>query len=72
MIFILVLFIAIAVYDAIAIAKGGASASISQMIIEWSYKFPIFTFVMGIICGHLFWRVGDNKYTKKIDVNKED
>lgn len=64
-IFIAVLFIAIAIYDVYAIMKGGTEASISSIMIGWSYKFPLFPFSMGVICGHLFWRMRANKETKK-------
>ena len=65
-IFILVMFIVIAVWDVYVIATGGFETSISHTMIEWSYKYPIFTFLMGIVCGHLFWRMGDSSTTKKI------
>lgn len=65
-IFILGAFIVIAGYDAYAIGTAGFEASISHMMIEWSYKYPIFTFLMGVVMGHLFWRMGDSPTTKKI------
>ena len=50
--FLLVIF----VYDAWAIAKAGTKASISyKIIMEWSRKYPAFTFLVGFIMGHLFW-----------------
>jgi predicted tellurium resistance membrane protein TerC len=54
-------------YDMFAIGKGGTEASISSMIINFSYKMPMFTFGFGFICGHLFWRMRSNKDTQKID-----
>lgn len=65
-IFIFVTFAAIAGYDVYTIAVGGFETSISHTMIEWSYKYPIFTFLMGVIMGHLFWRMGDSATTKKI------
>lgn len=56
----------IAVYDVIAIAKGGTEASISHMIIVMSYKYPAVPFSFGFLCGHLFWRMSDTAATKKI------
>lgn len=61
-----VIILIIAVYDVIAMAKGGREASISHILIEWGYKYPVFTFLMGFTMGHLFWRMRDTKHTKKI------
>ena len=55
------------VYDVIAIAKGGTEASISSVIITFAYKMPMFSFLFGFVCGHLFWRMRTNKDTKEID-----
>lgn len=58
------------VYDIYAISVGGTEASISFMMYEWSYKFPIFTwaagFFPGVLVGHFFWRIRDTKTTKEI------
>ena len=64
--FILLMIVAVAVFDTIAISKGGTEASISQIILEWSYKYPLFTFMVGIVCGHLFWRIRDTKESKRL------
>lgn len=58
------------IYDVFAIFKGGTEASISSVIITFAYKMPIFTFLSGIVCGHLFWRMKTNKDTKQIDEGK--
>jgi hypothetical protein len=58
------------IYDVIAIAKGGTEASISSVVIALSYKFPFFTFMSGVICGHLYWRMRTNSDTLKIDSEK--
>ena len=54
------------VLDVYVIGKGGTAASISQMVMEWSYKYPLFTFACGILCGHFFWRIRDTKESKQI------
>lgn len=64
--FILVMFLVIAGYDVFIISTAGFETSISHTMIEWSYKYPIFTFLMGIVMGHLFWRMGDSRTTNKI------
>jgi hypothetical protein len=69
-----VIIIIIFIYDAIAIHYGGTEASISSYIITSSYKMPFMTFmignVIGILEGHLFWRMRTNKDTKEIDLKK--
>lgn len=64
--FIVLTVLVIAGWDVYAIMTGGVESSISHTMIEWSYKYPIFTFLMGVTCGHLFWRMGDSPTTKKI------
>ena len=64
------IFIAIAIiYDIYAIYVGGTEASISSIIITWSYKFPLIPFSFGVLCGHFFWRMKSNKDTAEIDKN---
>lgn len=65
-IFIGVIFLVIAGYDIFVIAAEGFQVSISHTMIEWSYKYPLFPFLMGVVCGHLFWRMSDSPTTKKI------
>lgn len=65
-----ILVLVLIVYDVIAIQKGGTEASISSVIIAFAYKMPIFTFLFGVVCGHLFWRMRPNQDTKKIDEEK--
>lgn len=65
-IFIVALIVIIAVYDVIAIYFGGTEASISSLLIMYSYQYPAGTFLIGFTAGHLFWRMKPNKETKKI------
>ena len=62
------------IYDAYAISKGGTEASISSMIINASYTMPFGThfgvFCLGILFGHLFWRMRPNKDTIKNGIDK--
>lgn len=68
------LIVGVLVYDVIAIIEGGSEASISSLIIKTSYEMPFFTFsvgfFIGVLVGHLFWRMRSNKDTEKID-NRE-
>ena len=61
LIFVIVIFSSILVYDVIAIMSGGTEASISHLLNVWSYKFPAFTFFMGFLAGHIFWRTSPTK-----------
>jgi hypothetical protein len=70
-IFIVAVGALIGVYDVLAMAKGGIEASISHTIIAWAYDYPVFSFSMGFICGHLFWRLMNTKTLNKIDINEE-
>jgi hypothetical protein len=58
------------VFDIYAINEGGTEASISFMIYEWSYKYPLFTlmcgFIPGFLGGHFFWRIRDTETTKRL------
>jgi|DEB0MinimDraft_6_1074348.scaffolds.fasta_scaffold99935_3 hypothetical protein len=51
-------------WDVLVLVKGGTEASISHTVIAWSYRYPIFTFLSGILCGHFFWRVRQTKELK--------
>lgn len=46
-------------YDAFVISTAGKEASVSWVLIEYSYNYPIGVFVLGIVFGHLFWRMKD-------------
>ena len=60
--FIAIMVIIIAVYDVYVFIAGGTETTISHVMITWAYDYPIFPFIMGIVCGHLFWRMpGDLK-----------
>jgi len=59
--FIALTIMLIAIWDVYAIVNGGTEASISHTMIVWSYKYPAFTFLMGFVMGHLFWRVRETK-----------
>lgn len=70
---IVALIIIVLIYDAVAIHFGGTEASISSLIITSSYQMPFMVFCigffLGILCGHLFWRMRGNNETKKIGLD---
>lgn len=53
--FIVLLVVAVAVFDFYIIFKQGKYYSISAYIIRWSHKYPSIPFLLGFLCGHLFW-----------------
>lgn len=48
-------------FDAYLIFDGGTEDSLSYQIIEWSYDYPAFTFLVGFTMGHLFWVISDRR-----------
>jgi len=74
MIFVGVLVLAILIFDVFVLYKGGTEASISHLLIVWAYKYPIMPFFVGIICGHLFWRMRQTKSLSEHPetINKEE
>jgi len=61
----------ILLYDVYAISIGDTEASISSLVIRSSYEMPLMVFLIGnaigILEGHLFWRMKRNKDTIEID-----
>ena len=55
LIFIIVLVIVVAIFDAWIIAKKGKPASLSAEVIRISKAMPLVTLLFGILLGHLFW-----------------
>ena len=62
---ILAVIIALLGYDVFAYIKGGTEATISSVIIDWSYDYPAFTFMMGFVNGHWFWGLARKKRVVK-------
>ena len=64
------LVLAILIYDFVAIMIDGSTASISSLLITYSYKMPFMVYCIGlfngILVGHLFWRMRSNKDTDEI------
>ena len=71
-IFIVATIVLIAGFDFWVIIMGGTEATISHELITISYQYPMVPFCMGILCGHLFWRMPSTPKTLKIEErNKE-
>jgi hypothetical protein len=63
-IFIVLLVVVVAVFDFWVIAVDGKPGSISATLIRWSYEYPSIPFLLGFVCGHLFWRMKDKDVGK--------
>jgi hypothetical protein len=59
------------IYDAIAIYFGGTEASISSLVITASYKQPLIPLLVGILIGHLFWRMKGNNDTRELGLDEK-
>jgi hypothetical protein len=66
-IFVLSMAISVLAYDGFVMLKAGYEASVSHTVIIMAYKYPVMTFLVGFVCGHLFWRMGASKETDQID-----
>ena len=56
----------ILIWDLYVIIEGGTGTTISNRLIVWAYEYPAFSFAMGFVMGHLFWRMPATKELKKI------
>lgn len=63
-IFIAIMIAIIAVFDVYVFTVGGTEATISWTMFEWSHDYPVFTFAMGFVMGHLFWQMKPNEKLK--------
>ena len=64
LIFIALLVAAIAIFDVWVILKKGKQESISAYIIRYSHKYPSIPFLLGFLCGHLFWSMNTADWIK--------
>ena len=58
-VFIGVCIVAIIAWDIWTIVANGLETSISQVMIDWAYDYPVFPFTMGFVMGHLFWKISE-------------
>ena len=42
-------------FDAIVAWRGGAGATISEVVLATALRRPIVPFALGVLVGHLFW-----------------
>jgi predicted permease len=60
--FIFIVVAAIAIFDVWVIIKKGKQESISAHIIRLSRQYPSIPFLIGFVCGHLFWSMADKDW----------
>jgi len=63
--FVAILLVVIIVFDFYVINKKGKYFSISAFIIRWSKSYPSIPFLLGFVCGHLFWSMDSGESTFK-------
>ena len=47
----------VALWDCYVLSQGQQQATFSVVIYESSKKWPVIPFVLGFLCGHIFWQV---------------
>ena len=56
---LIIFFVAVVVviWDAFLMFKGHTDATFSVVLYESARKWPVIAFVVGFLCGHVFWQV---------------
>ncbi len=57
---ILLIVLLVVLWDAYVIFIGHQEATFSVILYESARRWPIISFVLGLVCGHLFWQVYTN------------
>lgn len=57
----------IVIYDVWVAVAGGTGTTVSHELITWAYKYPILPFSLGVVFGHLFWRMPSTPDTAELD-----
>jgi hypothetical protein len=70
LIFIFSLLFLIIVFDIFIILKKGKQSSISAYIIRYSKLFPSIPFILGFVCGHLFWSMSEESVYDNVKCEK--
>lgn len=45
----------LAIYDIVAVWRGGGRATISSVLLASAHSYPIIVLAIGVLLGHLFW-----------------
>ena len=54
---IVFIILVVALWDCYVLYQGQQQATFSVVIYESSKKWPVIPFVLGFLCGHIFWQV---------------
>lgn len=66
LVFVLLIVFIIAVFDIYVILKKGKYHSISAFIIRSSRQYPSIPFLIGFVCGHLFWSMDTSDWKDQV------
>lgn len=64
-IFLIIIALAMIIFDIYIIVKKGARESISAYVIRGSKKYPLLVLCFGVLLGHLFWSMSSFDYLPK-------
>ena len=45
----------VCIYDVVAKSVGGMDSTVSSLMFDLAYEWPVITFMAGLICGHFFF-----------------
>lgn len=62
----------IIIYDVWVAVAGGTGTTVSHELITWAYRYPILPFALGVVFGHLFWRMPSTPDTAEHDPYVKD
>jgi hypothetical protein len=52
---LIVVLVAVALFDLAAGASGGKLISVTSVVKAWAKAYPVLPFGVGMLVGHLFW-----------------
>lgn len=65
--FIIATLLIVLFFDGWVMFMGGTGTTISHELINWPYKYPIMGLLVGIVLGHLMWRMPSTVETAEHD-----
>lgn len=51
-------------WDIFAYVKAGREATISDILLDWSQRWPVIPLAFGVLMGHLFWPLKEKDNAK--------
>ena len=65
--FIWLILIAVVVWDIAAKTFGGMGATVSSLLFNLGYDWPVIPFMAGLLCGHFFFSMWGRESKKMVD-----